>query len=116
MLHEWTNDPRIDMIVQFVEWFRLRQGTVPTPGLKPEPSCFMFGEFNNLLYCQLVTTPEFQDGWMELRNSPKVVNGVLLQIANDIEHFISREIPVDLSLWDEAQRHTIFEVAAATAS
>ncbi len=115
-MDNWTSSPEIAMILEFVHWFRLRQETVVTRGIKPEPSCIMFGEFNNLIYCQLITTPEFDDGWLELRNSPQVVSGVLLQIANDIEHFISRGVPVELSLWGEAQREAIFQSTVVRAS
>ncbi len=41
-----------------------------------ELSCIAFGEFNNLLYSQLLLTRKGYGGWGEL-NSPEVLDGLL---------------------------------------
>ncbi len=47
---------------------------------RPEPSCIAFGEFNNLLYCQLIYTREGYGNWGEL-NGTEVLDGLIDFIA-----------------------------------
>jgi len=88
-------------IHEFVNWMRSRQSITPTPDRKMEPSCISFGEFNNLIYCQLIPTIDGDGDWASL-NDPDIRQGVLLQIARDIEHFIAKQVPVDLPLWSDS--------------
>lgn len=81
-MRDWKNTKAVRYILAYVEWFRQRSEIRPTPGIKPEFSGFAQGEFRNLLYVQLVTTPEFQDGWLELQ-SRETQDGVLAEIMRD---------------------------------
>ncbi len=85
----WLMDPAILLISRYAAWRRRKDGIWAVSGRKPELSCIMFGEFRNLLDAQLLTTPEFQDGWLELRNwdgtaDKAIAKGVLLEIRKDI--------------------------------
>ena len=101
-LVSWTTDKNIARIVEFVRWYRASRSIKPYPGRKPEGSCFAFGEFNNLIYCQLINTPEYTDGWLALKNSPQVVEGTIRQIVFDLVMFRNRGETIDLPNWDEA--------------
>lgn len=81
-MEDWTQSEEVQQALRFVRWYREKHGVTPTPGSKPEGSCFANGEFVNLLYGQLVTTPEFTWGWGELRN-PEVLAGVVQEIKRN---------------------------------
>ncbi|PWU05337.1 MAG: hypothetical protein C5B51_14730 [Terriglobia bacterium] len=87
ILNFWTTDPGIRVVIQYVHWLRKKQGIKPTMGRKTEPSCEGAGEFRNLLYCQLLTTPEFEDGWQALctggRPDAVIIDGLVRQIECD---------------------------------
>lgn len=88
-MQRWVEDEAVQLIVQYVQWCRGRYQIVPIRGRKPELSCEMFGDFRQLLDRQLLTTPEFEDGWLELRlddehTDPRITEGVLIEITNEI--------------------------------
>jgi hypothetical protein len=58
----------MEKIYAYVKSYRAKLGIKPTPGRKDEPSCIMLGEGHNLLYYQLITTPEGTGGWRELQH------------------------------------------------
>ncbi len=71
------------MVLDFVRSERERMGVRnENLGLesRPEPSCIAFGEFNNLLYCQLIYTKEGYGNWGEL-NGMEVLDGLIDFIA-----------------------------------
>ena len=72
MLDDSADTLLYEEIVRCVKNIRLQHNIQPCPGRKFETSCFAFGEAHNLFWCQLVTTPEGQDGWLELGN-PEVL-------------------------------------------
>ena len=96
MLQDWTKDASIQKIVKFVRWYRAQNGIIPSPGRKFELSCISFGEMYNLLFRQLILTIEFDAGWLELKHSPEVVEGIL----QEIDTFLARS-----PLRFEGQRH-----------
>jgi len=86
---KWFEDERIRTIVDYVQWRRVSDRIAVVRGRKPELSGEMFGEFRILLEVQLLTTPEFGDSWLELRESDEtpnasIVAGVLQEAAKDL--------------------------------
>lgn len=74
---------RLNQVVDFVIEERKRMNVSDKDlGLKSrqEPSCIAFGEFNNLLYCQLIYTREGYGNWEELKGQ-EVLEGLLDYIA-----------------------------------
>jgi len=92
----WNGDERVQLIRDYVALRRQQLGIRVAIGYKLEFSCEAFGEFRNLLDVQLLSTPEFQDGWLELRESetrpydPTVV-GVLEEVRKAVERQLERE-------------------------
>jgi len=89
------------LIVEFVKAYRLAFGVPVSPGYKPELSCVSFGDAHNLLYCQLVTTPEGIGGWLELNGHHELVRMVVDEIRADLPSLVrssSLELK-GLSLW-----------------
>jgi hypothetical protein len=85
----WDEDPRVKAIVRYVQWRRSRENITTSRGRKFEPSGEMFGEFRVLLDGQLLTTPEFDSAWLELRRdahsaSVVVTEGVLSEVRKDV--------------------------------
>lgn len=73
----------MDYIRLFVLLYREEQGiTKLRYDSLSELSCFMFGEFKNLLYRQLVNTQEFYGGWLQLVDD-NVRQCVLEEILKD---------------------------------
>ena len=81
MFRSLTNfdSAKMRMVLDFVRSERERMGVSDRElGLdsRPEPSCIAFGEFNNLLYCQLIYTREGYGNWGEL-NGSEVLDGLI---------------------------------------
>ena len=77
-------------IVMGVEEIRKVLGVVPTPGLKPEGSCFATrgGEMGNLLNAQLIKTTNGTGEWISLtKNKGNNDNPVV----NDLYQFMKSE-------------------------
>ncbi len=68
---------KLAAIRKFVSEQRKRFGITGFKGHQPEPSCFMFGEFKNLLWFGLMNMPEYD--WRELEN-PEVLDGVYQEV------------------------------------
>ncbi len=70
---------KLNKVVAFVNSERKRMG-VRDENLgitsRMEPSCIAFGEFNNLMYCQLIYTRKGYGNWGEL-NNPEVMDGLM---------------------------------------
>jgi len=64
-----STEKEMDAIRIFVHNYRKKYGITPTPGSKPEGSCFCFGEGPNLLYRQLVLTTEGDGDWPALKDA-----------------------------------------------
>ena len=62
---DWTQDTRIQEIVDYVERERVRLEITPIPDRKRELSGEGHGEFNCLL-SSLLCTPNFVEAWQEL--------------------------------------------------
>lgn len=77
------------VVRKFVWYMRRRDRVAVTPGYKPEGSCFAHGEFNNLLWCQLVSTPEGQAGWQELQDE-NILRGVYRVAVWNIRYYGQR--------------------------
>lgn len=71
------------IILEFVKKERKNQGIESLPGPRPEPSCFMFGEFHNCLWFSLMYTPDYN--WHELKNK-EVLDGVYKEVIHIIKY------------------------------
>jgi hypothetical protein len=92
----WYGDERVQLIRDYVALRRQQLGIQAELGYKLEFSCEAFGEFRNLLDVQLLSTPEFLDGWLELRESETrpydpIVDGVLEEVRKNVERQLERE-------------------------
>ena len=93
---KWYDDERVQLIGEYVALRRKQLGINATLGHKAEFSGEMFGEFRNLLDRQLLLTPQFLDGWLELRQSDTepdsaIVDGVLSEMKKDVERQLEVE-------------------------
>ncbi|MBI2044366.1 hypothetical protein HYT24_03315 [Candidatus Pacearchaeota archaeon] len=79
-----NRDYEIEIIQRFVRDYQQRKNIVPRPGVKVELPCFAVGEDINLLYTQLVTTPEGTGSWGELQHK-EVRKSILARILRDVE-------------------------------
>ena len=86
----WQDNEYVQFILRYVKWRRKRDRVPVTSGRKPELSCELFGEFKNLLEMQLLRTPEFESGWLELKANNS-------QVDMDIIDGLLAEIKIDLS-------------------
>lgn len=82
---DWTEDEEIRQILDYVLWYRKRCRISASSGHKPELSCFEYGEFHNLLFRQLCTTPEFTGDWESLKDR-EIRQGVLAEISKDARY------------------------------
>ncbi len=88
----YNADPKIATVKEFVEWYRRRFSVITTPGRKAELSCEMHGEFYNLLFRQLMTTPYGESAWLELFSSSGSINQPILEgLLREIERFLSSQ-------------------------
>lgn len=74
-----TDKEKYLKIIEFIHRKRREQKIIPTPGFKSEPSCFMNGEFHNLLWFQLMKTPEGDGGWLELKDAT-ILDGIFEEV------------------------------------
>ncbi len=73
-----TNE-KIETIRAFVLAARREQGVVNLPGPQLELSCFLHGEFRNLLWRVLFFTPESE--WPIYLNDPEIIDGVYREVT-----------------------------------
>lgn len=71
-------------IIEYVHDYRNKNNVIPTHGYKPEPSCIAFGEFHNLLWCQLIPTTDGDGGWHEI-DDYEICKGVYSYIQRERE-------------------------------
>jgi hypothetical protein len=66
---------KYELILKYVAAFRKKNDITPTPGRKKEGSCYHQGEFNNLMYAQLIHTPYGDGCWTQLEDK-EVFQGI----------------------------------------
>lgn len=76
-------EDEMQIITGYVEQYRRDYAITPTFGVKPEFSCFAFGEGYNLLYTQLIPTVTGSGYWQQVEKDPEILKLVLEQIEKD---------------------------------
>jgi hypothetical protein len=82
-------DLEMNRIIMYVKSYRARENVIPSPGMKPELSCEIFGEGYNLLYRQLITTNNGDGCWPEIEDDA-VRQLVIDEINKDIKEIFKR--------------------------
>jgi hypothetical protein len=93
----------IALVNEFVHIFRKVDKVIVEAGSKPEPSCIHFGEGKNLLYSQLVTTPDGESEWLQLQYDD-TLQVVVEAVANEVQGFCKSRgftLADDFPLWKQ---------------
>lgn len=74
-----STSEKVAVIRAFVLTARRERGVVQLPGPQPELSCFIHGEFHNMLWRELLFTPE--NKWR--LDDPETADGVYQEVLKE---------------------------------